>query len=118
MRHSSGRIRGRMLQTHVGEIRLGEILRRGSYRPRNLHESRHRGSLLHLNQRRGNQRCYGSHHRRHHRLRACHRRRRPCHLGRHHRRLPRRLRPCHHHRHRRPRRLLQHNLHHHHRPPS
>jgi hypothetical protein len=64
IRHSSRRIRGRTLQTHVGEIRLGEILHCGGHRSRNLHESRHRGSLLHLNQRRGNQRCYGSHHRR------------------------------------------------------
>ena len=59
--HSSRRIRGRALQTHVGEIRLGEILHRGSHRSRNLHESRHRGSRLRLNQRLGNQRCYGSH---------------------------------------------------------
>src|SRR6202048_60656 len=69
IRHSSRRIRGRTLQTHVGEILHG-----GSHRSRNVHESRHRGSLLHLNQRRENQRCYGSHHRR----------RRPC---RHRRRL-------------------------------
>jgi hypothetical protein len=41
IRHSSRRIQRRTLQTHVGEIR-------------------HRGSLLHLNQRRGNQRCYGT----------------------------------------------------------
>src|SRR5258705_7171036 len=98
IRHSSRRIRGRTLQTHVVEIRLGEILHRGSHRSRN--ESRHRGSRLRLNQRLGNQRSYGSHHRRrgsprHHQIQRHGSRLRPCRLRvhRHH------LRDRHHHHH-------------------